>query len=441
MFRPSRLWPAVGALIVLTATMAFVIVTGQTRASAATGILAPGRVLWGAVGHLDQGNVYANISVHQQAQDLKNVFGSSPNTILYRAFTDYAPYQSSRLNSDVTAFQSEGIVPDVNVLAYPPFSSFANEAAAYNWAYNSVAATVAAAPSVQVYEIGNEWVLQQPIRSQFTGDGSQPSDWSSAPSFPVYRGVAAGAVAAIRDHSSAQILGGALGGWTFLGLAPAIENGLVNYTTPAGVTRDLTWDFTVNHWYNDAPPNMNNMGLPDNFNNGMNAYQLLNSAQKPVIFTEFGSSDGNNPSYDTQAASNLTGLMSNLVAHMNATSTERGVVGATVYQLYQMPGVQTDYFLYNYSGGPTATLAPQGSAVKNWLVAPTGPITGYGRRRSWSGSSPGCGLLAVRSNNAQREPTRPRPAANQLITDRYHLRPVHAGEEPMVAVSTEPLAH
>jgi hypothetical protein len=304
---------------------------------------------------------------------LKTIFGNKPNTILYRALGDWE--SNADIASDAVAFQKQGIIPVVVLITYPKWTSFANEAAAYNWAYNSVKATVQAAPTVQVYEIGNEWTLQDPIFSQFTGDGSMASDWKSAASFPLYRGAMAGAVAAIRDHSTAQILGGVLGGWTLLGFAPAIQNDLVSYKTPGGTTRNLTWDFTVDHWYNDTSglTNSNHMGPTDNFNGGMNAYQLLNGALKPIIWTEFGSSNGSKASYDNQAGTEITGIMDNFLAHKDATGSERGVVGGMAYQLYQMPNVQTDYFLYRYTGGSTATIAPQGTAVKNWIAQHSNP--------------------------------------------------------------------
>jgi hypothetical protein len=135
------------------------------KVSAATAILQPGKMYWGANGHFDQNNVYASIPIHQQVLDLKNIFGYAPNTILYRAFTN----GQSNLNSDVLAFQNEGIVPVVIVVAdYPTFGNFANETAAYNWAYDNTTAVVQSAPSVQIYEIGNEWILIDPLKSEAT---------------------------------------------------------------------------------------------------------------------------------------------------------------------------------------------------------------------------------------------------------------------------------
>ncbi len=52
------------------------------------GPLRPGRMYWGAAGHRDQGGPYAAIPLSRQISDLKNIFGDTPNTIVYRALGD-----------------------------------------------------------------------------------------------------------------------------------------------------------------------------------------------------------------------------------------------------------------------------------------------------------------------------------------------------------------
>ena len=295
----------------------------------------PGVVFWGADGHLGR-NAYTSIPLLQQIADLKNVFGNAPDTIFYRALSD--EQEAHELRRDVAGLRDARIIPIVGVLIDGPALNLADEAAAYDWAYTKVAATVRSIPSNRYWEIGNEWTLAQPIAQQAGGSGLEASDWSRAPSYPLYRGAVAGAVAAIRDKvSNAQIIGGAISGWTLNGLALALANDLKHYRDV-----DLSWDFTVEHWYNDANVGGNRMGPPDKFygglaayfTNGLNAYSILGLARKPIFFTEFGSGNGGEARLDRKAGENITGLMVNLLSHSKATSSEPGVVGGTIYQLY-----------------------------------------------------------------------------------------------------------
>jgi hypothetical protein len=314
-------------------------------------------VLFGAAGHFDQGGPYSNISVSQQAQDLKNVFGS---TVIYRAVGE--DQSVSAANTTLQQLQAAGIEPIVMVATYPPFASFADQNTAYNWAYSNVSAYAQGTPTAKYYEIGNEWTINGPTNT-WSGDGSLPGDWTTQPYFLRMVGAVAGAVAAIRDANPlAKIIGGATNGWTDLGLPVALAQNLGSYNG-----RNLTWDYTCLHWYDGLGGD--NMGMPDNFNGGMNAYQLLDGAGKPLFITEFGSSDGNNPANDPQAGLHLTALMNNFLQHQATTATEPGVAGATIYEMYQQPGAQTDYTLYDYAGGSRGTIAPQGKAVKSWIAA------------------------------------------------------------------------
>ena len=350
----SQVVPVMRLLLVLFAWLACTPVFAQS-------------VLFGAAGHFDQGGPYSNISVSQQAQDLKNVFGS---TVVYRAVGE--DQSVSAANTMLQQLQADGIEPIVMAATYPPFASFANQTTAYNWAYSNVSAYVQGTPTAKYYEIGNEWTINGPTNT-WSGDGSLPGDWTNQPYFLRMVGAVAGAIAAIRDNNpSAEIIGGADAGWRFLGLPVALAQNLGNYTG-----RDLTWDYTCLHWYNDVVSG-NQMGMPDNFNGGMNAYQLLKGAGKPLFITEFGSSDGNNPANDPQAGSDLTALMNNFLQHQATTSTEPGVAGAIIYQMYQQPGAQTDYALYDYSGGLSGKITPQGQAVKGWIAAHSSTSGGGG---------------------------------------------------------------
>jgi hypothetical protein len=315
-----------------------------------------GSILWGANGHADQGGVYSNISLNQQSSDLHTVFGSG--TTLYRNFADSWPASSS--GPAVKTVQGLGIQPILNILTYPNWSSFANQAAAYNWAF-SAATPFAQIPGVEYYEIGNEY----PINGGFgkpAGDGSTAPDWSGVSQLPLAVAVTADAIAAIRHYNpKAKIIGGATNGWTYVGFCLALAQGLQADYPSVGL-----WDYTCVHWYNDVSGG-NKMGLPSNFNGGMNVYSILKSIAKPLAFTEFGSSDGNNTANDSACGTALTNLMEDFYNNRTVSSTSPGVALACVYQLYQQPGSQTNYFLYYYSGGSTGREAPQGQAVQNWL--------------------------------------------------------------------------
>jgi len=335
--------------------------------------LRAGSQMWGAAGHFDQGGPYTTIPIAQQIRDLQNIFGTVPGTVVYRAFGDGV---QTGFASAVSQFQAAGIIPIVMVITYPTWTAFANEAAAYNFAYASVAASIASAPNNLVWEIGNEWILQSPLVLPSNG-GLLASDYNSQASYPLYRGAMAGAVAAIRDKGgpNSQALCSVMSGWTFQGFTLALAADLVSYTPQGG--RNLMWDFTVVHWYNDTngPSSPDQMTDPANFNGGLNTFTLQKPAGRPLFFTEFGSSTGNITSYESDAGTRITGIMTSMHNHAAVTNTEAGCCGGCVYMLYQMPGVQTDYYLYRYTSGSTGTIAPQGTAVKAWIAsnAPTAP--------------------------------------------------------------------
>jgi len=374
----GQIWLARRALLVLTLLgIANRFAHGETppgsgehpdRSPPAAGPLRAGHLYWGACGHRDQGGPYAKIPLQRQIADLKAIFGGKPNTIVYRALGDG---MQTGYGNDVRELQAAGIIPIVLAVTYPPWDRLKTESEAYAWAFASVSISLRAAPTNQVWEIGNEWVLQA-IWKQRNGSENDLTiaGWKSAPAYPLYRGVMAGAIAAVRDKGlpSAQVLGSVLGGWVFQNLAIALAHDLADYQG-----RDLMWDFTVVHWYDDAKPGGNSMGAPHDFNGGSSVYAIQKAAGRPIFFSEFGSSNGNHASLDASAGSHLTRLMTNFLNHRDTTASEPGVAGGAIYMLYQMPGVQTDYFLYSYSGGSIAKLSPQGEAVRRWIMSHGGP--------------------------------------------------------------------
>ena len=122
----------------------------------AAAFLQPGQVYWGAAGHRGAGGVY-NTALSQQIADLKTIFGSTPDTILYRGLCE--GQTASTAEADATVLRAEGILPICLIIPYPDFGSFRNEQAAYDWAYNTVGADVQTVLHANLFEIGNEWPL------------------------------------------------------------------------------------------------------------------------------------------------------------------------------------------------------------------------------------------------------------------------------------------
>jgi hypothetical protein len=325
---------------------------------------------WGVNGHRDQGGIYGTRTIAQQCADVQSIFGSTPNTVYYRAFSGAA-------NTDLQAAITAGIIPIMGTNTYPPFPTFTSEADAYTKSYNITAADITACPAAVMWEVGNENDLEggdptnRPIHAQLvaTGrDGRLASDWTGLAAYPKYRGAMAGSIAALRDHApTLPIIGGALSGWTDLGLELAYAADIVAYGPQNG--RNLLWDISVVHFYNDAPGGGNTEGDPANYAGGINTFTALYSTGKPILFTEFGASNVNNTANDSIAGTNITTLMASFKSHAAPVAgSQRGCLGGCIYQLYQQPGLQTDYFLYTISNG-TPTIAAQGTAVKNWIIA------------------------------------------------------------------------
>ncbi len=350
----------------------------------------PATVYWGADGHRDkadqtgQDNPYQDVPLSQQIADLKNIFGNTPNTIFYRAWDSIIGHES-----DVTELQAAGIIPIISMITYPDWYSFSSESDAYNWAYSQATEAVKAAPTATYWIVGNEWTDQPPISGEITTTaGSVASDWTNLKSYPLYRGAAAGAIAAIRDNiPNAQIIGGASTDFYRAGFADALAKDLENYGG-----RNLTWDYTSLHWYVDVAsvhPNGSdggNLGMPDDYYNNYDAYTLLNPTGKPLFVDELGSSDGGITFNDAAAGNAITGLMQNFLANAVPSSSAQGIVGGTIYQLYQYAPSQQSFLYYHVPGESTTTLAPQGAAVKNWASANANPSTNSGPEFSLSGS-------------------------------------------------------
>jgi len=385
---------------------AIAVATGYSASSVAratytldTVTLQPGTVIWGADGHRDKGGPYYYIPLassgggESQVSDLQQVFGKTH--IFYRAWDVIDSTNCPWCINDFSNLRAAGVLPLLYVISYPEydgkcdgimpgFANFANENAAYTWAYCAVAEVVQANPTNTFWVVGNEWggAENALLENEISGDDTLAATWRAASSYPLYRGAMAGAIAAIRDNiPNAQIVGGAANGCqvsrvhTTIGFEIALGEDLASYQG-----RNLLWDYTNLHWgyYADPAQQSLNCGLPSNYLSGKNTYQLLSVIGKPIFFDEIDISNGDTTAkgsdhtYDAAAGTAMTAMMADIKAHSSATSTEKGIVAGLFYELYQDQDIsQPDELLFHYTGAPatTATIAPQGTAVAQWIAS------------------------------------------------------------------------
>lgn len=331
-------------------------------------VIAAGKQYWGVNGHNDTGSDgYGTSTNATKIADMKTVMGTTANAIPYRG----VPSGYGNYATDVNAMIAGNIIPQVMVGAYPVFASYANATAAYNGGYSDMQAAINGAPGARLFEVGNEWTIYgggvSPAYDTCANDCSHAADWRGQQWYPFMLGYTAGAVAAVRDLcATCQVIGGAYAGWIPFGLPLAMGTDLQTYVPPGGSTRDLRWDFTVVHWYQDTACGSNNMGVDlANFNGGMNLYTGLKPIGKPIMLTEFGSVACS--SSDATAAGFVTSLMNNFLAHKATTGTETGVAGGNFYQLYN---ADTGSWLLNAPGG---SVTSEGTAYQNFLIAHGNP--------------------------------------------------------------------
>lgn len=331
-------------------------------------VIAAGKQYWGVNGHNDTGSDgYGTSTNATKAADMKAAMGTTPNSIPYRG----VPAGYGNYATDVNAMIAANIIPQVMVGAFPNFSGYANATAAYNGGYADMQSAINTAPAARLFEIGNEWTIfnggVSPAYDTFANDGSHAADWRGQQWYSRMLGYTAGAVAAMRDLcATCQVVGGAYAGWVPFGLPVAMGVDLQTYVPPGGSTRDLRWDFTVVHWYQDTSCGGNNMGTDlSNFNGGMNLYTGLKPIGKPIMLTEFGSVACS--ASDATAAGFVTALMNNFLAHKATTATETGVAGGNFYQLYN---ADTGSWLLTAPGG---SLTSEGTAYLNFLIAHGNP--------------------------------------------------------------------
>jgi hypothetical protein len=331
---------------------------------APAGPLVAGHFYWGVNGHIDQGGTYLSASIAQQIADIQYIFGTAPNKVTYRLMT--ADGQGTTFNSMVRQIQSAGIIPIVGADTYPNWFGFANELAAYNSCYSIMQQDIANMPMVQLWEIGNEWDLQSPMVDQWNAAGGWsaamlPATWRNLASWPIVRGCTAGAVAAFRDNAgpNSQVIGGSMAMGTGLGIA--LWQDLASYRRPGGgAARNLQWDWTALHFYNDQGDGNHEGDITNDFTDGNRLAELNGLA--PIIFTEFGSGDSGDPANDTAAPNEIIRLMAMMATNRLGSVSQVPIIGGSVYQLYYD---DNNWGLYSSPG----VLKPQGAAVKAWVAA------------------------------------------------------------------------
>lgn len=299
----------------------------------ATGLFQAGNVYWGFQGFWNGGNGQGQF-VKPDATvigDLKNICGTAPNTIPYRAFGPIAGVNGASTNASAIApYVAAGIIPSIGF--YLPTTGTAT--AAFNQAQSDIAPYVSAIPAMPILELGNEEDLQV-VTIGGSNNHSSPSDWRASAAYPAILGYHAGMIAYMRDHSpTTLVVGGASAGWIYYGLPIALMQDLAAYTTPAGPVRNLQWDLTCIHHYQDTScPNCFGTGLSTS--TAGNQYQNFFPAIKSLAVTEFGSSSNSPPGSDSQASTYITGLMNDMINNRNPTANSVGVTYATLYQLYR----------------------------------------------------------------------------------------------------------
>jgi hypothetical protein len=270
---------------------------GDGGALPPAGLFARGGAYWGAVGHWngnDGAGQYAGKSDAQVIADLKDIFGSTPNTIVYRAFGLEAPGLNtpSSFASVIANYIGGGIIPLALTYTYPKYANYSSEAAAYTEAYKHTTDALAALPAgtKMVIEVFNEasrgdLPLAVQMHNVTGGDGHLASQWKDpgVTYYPIARGIQAGVVAAVRDHMpTIAVVGGGAAGWTGYGLALALAGDLTSYTPPGAATpRNLVWDYTAHHHYQDAGscPNCQGATLSTGTaNGGVNYFTALKGA-------------------------------------------------------------------------------------------------------------------------------------------------------------------
>lgn len=334
--------------------------TFGTQTTGVAGPIQPGLLYWGDNGHRNQGGTYSTISYAQQLSDLKLVYGNVASSIPYRGGFENG---LGTITADVNAALAAGIIPQVVIGAFPVFSNYANQAAAFAGGFADAQTLINQTPNCRLYEVGNEWSIYgsgSPPYDTHANDGHLASDWSGQVWFPFMVGYIAGANSAIRQLSpNAQIIGGVYPGWVTIGLPIAIGAALQNYN---GTGNDWRWDFTVVHWYDDNDFGGNHMGTDlANFNGGLNLYTAFKAIGRPCFFSEFGS--GSTVAGEAGSGVKIQAIMSNAKLHRATTATEPGVVGGNHYQLYDSDGE------HQYAMSGAGVISGQGSAMQAFVVA------------------------------------------------------------------------
>lgn len=400
-----------------------------------------GTQIWGADGQNPIGAYYEiplstpgetckNGTCPSQIAALKNVFGTTPNTIMYRAWD----YDSGVLSSDLITAQMNAIIPLVGFATYlsstdtaltpcgknntqqPGWTTWyalgsAAEQEAYRWA--DCRATLAAQQlKTNLYwYVGNEflginWSLLPPACQKIV-NGTTPAAWehpvTGNPCYPLFRGVMAGSIKGLRESLGyVRIIAGMDGGNGSEGLAVALATDLANKTQNKS-GKPLAWDLTSMHWASDAANNRDGTGSysaqgpPDSYYcpcplpaPNRDFYATVGLAGKPIILTEISSSDGQNPKCSNKANSNAAlandslaadqtkGILDNMKAHAFALDGETGVVGGLLYELFQQPvdataniskdSAEIDRFLYWHQADTSVgTISTQGAAIQAWV--------------------------------------------------------------------------
>jgi hypothetical protein len=267
-------------------------------------------LFYGVGGHWVQGGGYTSVPLATQRANLQDI-----GATLYRQDC------YSIANAQLIAKNIPVMAP-VKVLPVIIMDAQGSEDSAYNEGYALGAGAAKALKGlVPYYELSNERD-NTCIRS---GDGNQRGDYDNT-CFLANRGALRGIKDGIRSvDASTPVIGGSTAGWLHFMFADMLWNGTTPSSANADSSKQLRWDVTVWHWYND-------MGDVTKACGGSGCFNTLNELKtrfgKPIMITEFNTrpDEGN----EAQLAVNFTAMLNMWINNAAAYN----IIGINVYQLY-----------------------------------------------------------------------------------------------------------
>jgi hypothetical protein len=329
--------------------------------------------------------------VANQIADIKDVFGTVPNSIYVRCFN--GDTGAAALATATAPYLAAGLIPVILMFPYPSYPSLASETNAYTTGYNAVSSAVASIGANHPFaiEVANEQGSPNDgnrLAAQFNScgnnlgaNGPNPALWKTSCMtwYPIARGLVAGTVAALRDKCpNCAHLGFGSPVWNQYGFAIAMGADLKAYNGSGNSNRNLLWDATSVHWYNDAGAGDQHSGTDMHhfaYSTGVNGsgqvttnfYNIMKQIGPPLAITEWGANDGTAANDATTAAAHQLAWITDAWNSRVPTATESGVAVTNFYELYRCGNNTTCHWgLYN----PDYTTVPaEHDGLKNFIAS------------------------------------------------------------------------